>query len=127
MNTATYPITNRDLLNIRRKMRRQRTLRRRIVFTTLAIFITLILTFSYNVLVTQANDDMSDVKYKYYTYHEVEKGETLWSIAENYIDYDYYESISDYIKELRVMNHLNDDLIKVGEDIVVTYYSGEYY
>ena len=127
MNTATYPITNRDLLNIRRKMRRQRTLRRRIVFTTLAIFITLIFTFSYNVLVTQANDDMSDVKYKYYTYHEVEKGETLWSIAENYIDYDYYESISDYIKELRVMNHLNDDLIKVGEDIVVTYYSGEYY
>jgi len=127
MNTATYPITNRDLLNIRRKLRRQRTLRRRIVFTTLAIFITLIFTFSYNVLVTQANDDMSDVKYKYYTYHEVEKGETLWSIAENYIDYDYYESISDYIKELRVMNHLNDDLIKVGEDIVVTYYSGEYY
>ena len=127
MNTATYPITNRDLLNIRRKLRRQRTLRRRIVFTTLAIFITLIFTFSYNVLVTQANDDMSDVKYKYYTYHEVEKGETLWSIAENYIDYDYYESISDYIKELRVMNHLNDDLIKAGEDIVVTYYSGEYY
>lgn len=127
MNTVTYPITNRDLLNIRRKLRRQRTLRRRIVFTTLVIFITLIFTFSYNVLVTQANDDMSDVKYKYYTYHEVGKGETLWTIAETYIDYDYYDNIQEYIKELKVMNHLNDDLIKVGEEIVVTYYSGEYY
>ncbi|MBQ9140465.1 MAG: LysM peptidoglycan-binding domain-containing protein [Lachnospiraceae bacterium] len=126
MNTTVYQITNRELLNHRRKMRRQRILRRRIVFSILAVFLILIFSFSYNVLTTQANDDMEGVKYKYFTYHEVQKGETLWSIAENYIDYDFYDTIQDYIDELKDMNHINEDIIKVGEEIVITYYSSVY-
>lgn len=127
MNTSAYPVTNRELLNFRKKMRRQRILRKRITLMILALFLTFILSISYNVLVTQANEDITDVSYKYYTYHEVIKGETLWSIAEIYIDYDFYDSIPDYIEELKVMNRLTDDVIKVGEEILVTYYSAEYY
>lgn len=127
MNTAAYPITNRELLNVRRKMRRQRAIRRRVVLTFLALFLTFIFTLSYNVLITQANDDMSDVSYKYFTYHEVVKGETLWSIAQENIDYEFYDSIQEFIAEVMEINHLTDDTIKVGENIVIPYFSDMYY
>ncbi len=127
MNTLAYPITKRELLSYRRRIRRQRTIRRRVVLAILALFLTLIFTLSYNVIVTQANADMSDISYKYFTFHEVVKGETLWSIAEENIDFEFYDSIQHYIDEVAAINHLKDDVIRVGESIVVPYYSNQYY
>lgn len=127
MNTLAYPITKRELLSYRRRIRRQRTIRRRVVLAVLALFLTLIFTLSYNVIVTQANDDMSDISYKYFTFHQVEKGETLWSIAEENINFEFYDSIQHYIDEVAAINHLRDDVIRVGESIVVPYYSSQYY
>lgn len=127
MNTLTYPITKREILNYRRKLRRQREIRRRVVLTVLAIFCAIVFAFSYNVIVSQANSDMSDVTYKYFTSHCVTKGETLWSIAEENIDYEFYRSIQDYIDEVTEINHLSDDTIKVGESIIIPYFSNQYY
>ncbi len=127
MNTTTSTITKRDLLYYRREVRRQNLIRRRICFSILAVFMILILAISYNVIVAEANDDMSDVSYKYYTYYEVSKGETLWSIAQDNIDYKFYDSINDYIDEVMYINHLTNDVIKSGEKIVIPYYSNLYY
>ena len=127
MNTLTYPITKRELLNCRRKIRRQQELRRRVVLTVLALFLAIVFAFSYNVIVSQANNDTSDVKYKYFTHHEVSKGDTLWSIAETNIDYDFYDSIQDYVDEVAEINHLKDETILIGQTIVIPYFSNMYY
>lgn len=64
--------------------------------------------------------------YKYYTTVTVEKGETLWDIAvENYSD-RYYDSISDYIAEVKEMNGLDSDTIHEGAKLVIVYFSTEY-
>ena len=65
--------------------------------------------------------------FKYYTSVTVEAGETLWSLADEYIDYDYYKDKNKYISEVRTINHLDDDYtIIAGQTLIVPYYSEEY-
>lgn len=65
-------------------------------------------------------DDVSS-KYKYYTCIEVSSGDSLWSIAERYMD-DHYGSIHDYINELKAINGLESSNIHVGQYLTVPYY-----
>jgi cell division protein YceG involved in septum cleavage len=62
--------------------------------------------------------------YKYYTSIQVEKGDTLWTIADEYID-DYPVDKTDYIKEVRELNKLQNDVIHAGDYIIVACYSTE--
>ncbi len=127
MNTAAYPITKRDLLNYRRKLRRQQELRRRVVLSVLALFMAFVFALSYNTIISQATEETSDVTYKYFTNYEVSKGDTLWSIAQKNIDYEFYDNISDYVAEVAAINRLQDDTIKVGQNLIVPYFSDMYY
>lgn len=127
MNTLTYPITKREILNYRRKLHRQREIRRKVVLTILALFCAIVFALSYNVIISQANSDMSDITYKYFTSHCVAKGDTLWSIAEENIDYEFYDCIQEYIDEVTEINHLSNDTIKVGQSIIIPYFSNRYY
>lgn len=63
--------------------------------------------------------------YKYYTNIRVEKGDTLWNIAEIYMT-EEYPDINTYIKEVCSINHIREDDIRCGQYITVPYYSGEY-
>jgi len=67
------------------------------------------------------------VYYKYTTMYRVSAGDTLTSIAEQYMDEAHYSSVSEYISEVRQMNQMyfSDD-IKAGELISICYYSTEY-
>lgn len=60
-------------------------------------------------------------KYKYYTCIEVSSGDSLWSIAERYMD-DHYGSVHDYINELKAINYLESSNIHVGQYLTVPYY-----
>lgn len=65
--------------------------------------------------------------FKYFTRVTVENGETLWSLADAYIDYDYYKDKSKYISEVQSINRLDDDCrITVGQTLILPYYSEEY-
>ena len=65
--------------------------------------------------------------FKYYTRVTVEVGETLWSLADEYIDYDHYKDKNKYIYEVQSINHLDDDCtITAGQTLIVPYYSEEY-
>lgn len=73
-------------------------------------------------------DAMSNVDqplYKYYTSYEIQPGDTLTSIAEEYTA-NTQQTVSEYIDEIRENNHLNTDNIVSGKKIMIAYYSDEY-
>ena len=55
----------------------------------------------------------------FYTSIEIEKGESLWSIAKEYKPED--SSTQDYIYELMDLNNLTSDKIHEGQHLVVSY------
>lgn len=76
--------------------------------------------------VANAAEGTEDVEYKYYTTVTVEKGDTLWDLAlENYSE-KYYDSVDDYIEEVKAINGLKSDTIHEGAKLVIVYFSSEY-
>lgn len=68
----------------------------------------------------------ADIPYKYYTSVQIQKGDTLWDIADTYCSPEY-DTISDYIEEVRSINQLSSsDEIHSGQYLTVPYYSHEY-
>ncbi len=61
---------------------------------------------------------------KYYTSVRVEAGDTLWTIADEYI-MDLNIDKTEYIAEICALNNINGDEINAGDYIVVSYYSKE--
>ena len=59
---------------------------------------------------------------KYYKTITIEKGDTLWSIANEYMSGEY-RTTKEYVKELRSMNGLHSDNITSGEKLVVAYFA----
>lgn len=62
--------------------------------------------------------------YKYYTSVMVENGDTLWSLADTYMEGSDTDK-NDYIKEIKDLNQLQNDEIHAGQYIVLAYYSTE--
>ena len=82
----------------------------------------LICTVSYSSIKVQANTG-----FKYYTSVTVESGDTLWSIADRYIDYGHYTDKAIYIAEIESINHLDaNEILLAGKVLIVPYYSAEY-
>lgn len=64
----------------------------------------------------------AEQSYKYYTSIEIHAGDTLWSIASDYIT-DDYEDMDEYIKEVCEMNHISGNEIHSGQYLTIPYYS----
>lgn len=52
---------------------------------------------------------------------EVQKGDTLWSIAKLYYT-DEYKSLSRYINEIKWSNNLEKDTIHDGQHLIIPFY-----
>ena len=84
-------------------------------------------TFAIRSHAESVNAESDTVYYRYTAMYRVCSGDTLTSIAKQYMDDVHYDSVSDYVKEIRQMNGMyNDDKLVTGELIAVTYYSTEY-
>ena len=59
---------------------------------------------------------------KFYTSIIVEKGDTLWSIADEYMS-DEYEDRDSFMDEVREMNHLTGSIIHVDSTLLIPYYA----
>lgn len=59
---------------------------------------------------------------KYFTCVSIDSEDTLWSIANEYIT-DEYNSIEQYIDEVKSINNLSTDKIYYGATLVVPYYA----
>ena len=81
-----------------------------------------IYTISYQSIRTSAGNG-----FKYYTSVTVENGETLWDIADKFVDYCYYKNKNSYIKEVQSINHLDENCsIDAGQILILPYYSSKY-
>lgn len=128
-NRANYMRTKdiRSERRIRRnRVRRQRELTKN--FLILAMTLCLIISFSVALsgFRSNAQDDSVEASYKYYKSIVISGNDTLWSIAEEHMDKEHYDSINDYINEVRSMNSLAGDSIHYGTHLIIPYYDSAY-
>lgn len=124
---SIYEMTDRELRAYKRKIRRQRKQRRKIFSLLAAMCLIIICVISYRSLTTNAKSNTEEMALKYYTGIIVKSGDSLWSIADEYIDYEQYKDKAAYIKEVCSINRLNDASdIRAGQRLVVPYYSTEF-
>lgn len=123
---VTY-MTDRELRAYKWKIRRQKELRRRVFMVVLTLCLIAAGAVSYHALHTSANGGEEDLSFKYYTTVTVQSGETLWEIADTYIDYARYEDKQTYVAEVIHINHLDTEAsVRSGQRIVLPYYSDEF-
>lgn len=120
VNKTEYMRSERRIQNNR--IRRQREMRKH--FWIFVVTLCLIATCSITVsgLKANAQDESVRTSYKYYKSIVVSNQDTLWSIAETYMDTEHYSSINDYIKEVMRLNSLSDDTINYGRHLIIPYY-----
>lgn len=106
---------------IRNRIRRQREMRRHLQMFLVTVCLIAICSFTLNAFRSNAKNDV-EVSDKYYKSISISKHDTLWSIAEQYMDDAHYDSIQDYIAEVRQMNSIKGDAIRYGEYLIVPYY-----
>ena len=94
-----------------------------ILFDLLIAIATMVTVICVFAMTSNAKQDHN--MYKYYTSVQVEDGDSLWSIAEEYSDVDAYASYSDYIDEVKQINHISGDDIHAGEYLTIPYYSAQ--
>lgn len=105
------------------RKRRVRQLRRRAILISMVLSLMIAGICACRTF-AQANASGKIPAYKYYTSYEIKEGDSLWSIAEQYID-EHYNSVNDYIKEVKSINGLTKDTIHAGCYLVIPYYSTE--
>ena len=124
-NKNIREMTDRELRNYRRMLRLERERRQKIMkvgITFTAIFAVILICVITGSLKAQANNG-----FKYYTSVTVETGQTLWSIADDFIDCEHYKDKNAYIAEVESINHLDsEEKLLTGQILIVPYYSEEY-
>lgn len=109
------------------KLRRKRQMHRNISM----LFMTVVLTAGFSTMLfsfkAKAQSNVSsDISYKYYKSVTIGAGDTIWDFADLYADTEYYDSYDSYIKEVMAINHLKNETIIYGQNLIIPYYSNEF-
>lgn len=105
------------------KLARQIQIRNQLLILLLSALLILSVSFLFVGFSSEANNQ-KDTHYKYFKSIEVQKGDSLWSIANEHMD-EHYPSAAAYIKEVKAMNSLSDNTIVFGQHLLIPYYSSE--
>ncbi len=120
-------VNNRSETRIRNnRIRRKMELRRKVFMSIMTVCLVIIFSIGINGFLSNAKSNTDQISYKYYTSITVSSEDTLWSIAEKYMDIEHYRTIDDYILEVKTMNHLQSDVITYGEHLIIPYYMNSY-
>lgn len=87
----------------------------------LIVFVMILSCFFGKTLVMASEEDSSSSRDRYYTEIRIEKGDTLWSIAQTYNRNSGME-IREYIRELKEINQMISDDIAAGDYLTVVYF-----
>lgn len=120
---------NRQESRNRAKQKRAKVVARRkmILLLTTVLLITIgSIVFGSIFSSAQSSAEESGIQYKYYKSIEIKKGDSLWSIANEYCEDEYYDNTKDYVKELKEINNLKSEKIHYGQRLIVAYYDSEF-
>jgi len=124
---SIYEMSDRELINYRRRLKHRIILRRRCMLVLMTICLIMMGTVCYHSIKSNATGHNDSVNFKYYTNITVASGETLWEISDRYIDYTQYKNKDAYITEVQHINHLDaNSSIKAGQKLIIPYYSNEF-
>lgn len=120
-------ITRDEIRRSRRaKALKEQKARRKLFFVfCLTIIVMFGIGVGFGTLLTRAEESEGDPVYKYYSNIEIQRGDTLWDIADTYMDSRFYKSRTDYIAEVMSINHMVSDRLVAGQKMIVPYYSSE--
>lgn len=85
-----------------------------------AVVLAAVLIMSSNAVKTHASSAYLE---KYYQSITIKPGDTLWSIAEEYMEKNIYSDARAYIKEVKEINSLSTDDINSGCHLIIPCYS----
>lgn len=126
MNDRMYNDMRRERRIRNNRIRRQREMRKNVLLAIMTFFLIVTAAFSMNSFLSNAKEESSPASYKYFKSITIENGDTLWSIAQEYMDVDHYDTVHDYINEVKKMNSLSNDDITYGQHLIIPYYGTEY-
>lgn len=93
-----------------------------IIFTIIT-FLILISFILGSVIVKAQNGSAHNNETAYYTNVVIGQGDSLWSIASEHMDSAHYDSIYDYMDEIKSLNNMSSDKVYEGEKLLIVYYS----
>jgi cell division protein YceG involved in septum cleavage len=113
---------SRARINQMKKMRHAQLIRRRISFGLMTVMLVMVLALTGFHMTAKATEQDTADAVKYYTSIQIEPGDSLWSIANTYMD-DHYDSINDYIKDIAKANGISiHTSLTSGEFLIIPYY-----
>lgn len=117
-----YSISQEDRKAALRQANRRKELRKRasLVIAGLILVLAGIAVLFFGKDSGSAEVEASTVQQKYYTSIEVESGDTLWTLAENYGK--RYQDYDVFIDEVRTINQLHGDQITAGANLLIPVY-----
>ena len=114
----------RDRIFAKQKARQKREAVIRFLLGCFVILAVLVVTF--HVFTLKGKAQSSEQKFKYYTSVQLQSGDTLWDLADQYMDKEMNTRTS-FIAEVKSINHISDENeIIAGKLLIVPYYSTEY-
>lgn len=124
---AGETMTREEFRRVRREQfrREQQTRKKRIIIFCVTLIMMFGIGVGFGTILARAEETEEPFMYKYYANIVIEKGDTLWDLAEEYMDTGHYESKKDYINEVMYINHMTTDHLTAGKKIIVPYYSEE--
>lgn len=114
-------MSRRELIAKRKQQQRIRS-----IISLSALIIGILVVFSVSGLVTNARSTSDKQEYKYFMNYELERGDSLWSVASMHCD-DHYDSVEDYIEEICIINSISYDTeLLAGTSLIIPYYSFDF-
>lgn len=105
------------------RIRRKREMRKNFLLFMLTLCLIVTTSVAVSSFRSNAKGDPAKETYRYYKSITVSERDTLWSIAETYMDEMHYDSIQDYINDVMHINNLKNDAIYADAHLIVPYYA----
>lgn len=105
------------------RIRRRREMRKNFLMFVMTLCLIVTTSVAVSSFRSNAKNDASKETYKYFKSIVVSDSDTLWSIAETYMDEEHYDSVNEYIREVMRINSLKNDAIYADAHLIVPYYA----